>query len=114
MEAIGEAEDSLNELCAHLAQFPLPIITGIGHERDESIADMVANIKLKTPTSVAEYILARMIQFDSNINLIIDRISNQIQSIVHEQKISLVILTYALLLPARQALAFSNQSWYKI
>jgi len=44
------------ELAANVAQFPIPIITGIGHEKDESIVDMVANTKLKTPTAVADFI----------------------------------------------------------
>lgn len=44
------------ELCSALAQFPLPIVTGIGHERDESVADLVAFRALKTPTAVAEFL----------------------------------------------------------
>ncbi|MBR1563959.1 MAG: exodeoxyribonuclease VII large subunit [Paludibacteraceae bacterium] len=43
------------ELALHIAQFPLPVITGIGHTRDISVADMVAHKSLKTPTAVAEY-----------------------------------------------------------
>lgn len=45
------------ELAANLAQFPLPVLTGIGHEKDESVADMVAHTRLKTPTAVAEFLL---------------------------------------------------------
>jgi exodeoxyribonuclease VII large subunit len=45
------------DLCSHLAQFPLPVVTGIGHERDETIADMVAHTRQKTPTAVAEFIV---------------------------------------------------------
>ena len=43
------------ELCAHCAQFPLPIMTGIGHTRDVSVLDMVAYMALKTPTAVAAF-----------------------------------------------------------
>ncbi len=50
-------------LAYHIAQFPLPVITGIGHERDESVADMVAHTKLKTPTAVAEFIIDQMSHF---------------------------------------------------
>ena len=42
------------------ALFPLPVITGIGHERDESVLDMVAHTRMKTPTAVAEFLLSRM------------------------------------------------------
>lgn len=46
-------------LSAAVAQFPLPVITGIGHERDESVVDMVANIRCKTPTAVAAFLFER-------------------------------------------------------
>lgn len=43
-------------LASHVAQFPLPIYTGIGHERDNSVVDIVASASLKTPTATAEFI----------------------------------------------------------
>ncbi|MDE6629746.1 MAG: exodeoxyribonuclease VII large subunit [Muribaculaceae bacterium] len=43
------------ELAAHVAQFPLPVVIGIGHERDVTVLDYVANKRLKTPTAVAEW-----------------------------------------------------------
>jgi exodeoxyribonuclease VII large subunit len=43
-------------LCSHLAQFPLPVVTGIGHDKDRSVADMVAALELKTPTAVAVWL----------------------------------------------------------
>lgn len=48
------------ELAANCAQFPLPIITGIGHERDETVLDRVAHTRVKTPTAVAEFLIAKM------------------------------------------------------
>ena len=47
-------------LAAACAQFPLPIITGIGHERDDTVLDSVAHVRVKTPTAAAEYLIARM------------------------------------------------------
>lgn len=44
-------------LCSYLAQMPLPVITGIGHDKDVSVADMVAHLSLKTPTAVAAYLV---------------------------------------------------------
>ena len=44
-------------LAENVAQFPLPIITGIGHERDESILDMVSNTRVKTPTAAAAFLI---------------------------------------------------------
>ncbi len=52
------------ELALNLAQFPLPILTGIGHERDESVADLVAHTAFKTPTAVANFLIDRMQQFE--------------------------------------------------
>ena len=47
-------------LAAHCAQFPLPILAGIGHTRDVSVVDMVAYQSLKTPTAVAAFLVERM------------------------------------------------------
>lgn len=44
----------------HVTQFPLPVITGIGHDKDMSVTDMVANVAIKTPTAVADFIVGRM------------------------------------------------------
>ena len=52
------------ELGKAIALFPLPILTGIGHERDESVADLVSYKKLKTPTAVAEFLIAAFVAFD--------------------------------------------------
>ena len=54
-------------LCAHVAQFPLPIVTGIGHDKDESVADMVAARRLKTPTAVAAWVVEQMNEFDGRL-----------------------------------------------
>ena len=46
-------------LAANVAQFPLPVLSGIGHERDDTVIDMVAHTRLKTPTAVAAYLIER-------------------------------------------------------
>lgn len=46
-------------LAASVAQFPLPVAIGIGHERDVNVLDWVANIRLKTPTAVAEWLIGK-------------------------------------------------------
>ena len=47
-------------LAANCAQFPLPIITGIGHERDDTVIDKVAHTRVKTPTAAAAFLIACM------------------------------------------------------
>lgn len=46
-------------LANNVAQFPLPVIIGIGHERDTTVLDFVANMRVKTPTAAAEWLIAR-------------------------------------------------------
>ena len=46
-------------LAENVANFPIPIITGIGHDRDESILDMVAHLRVKTPTAAAQLLVSR-------------------------------------------------------
>ncbi|WP_077197162.1 exodeoxyribonuclease VII large subunit [Prevotella ihumii] len=48
------------QLAENVANFPIPIITGIGHERDESILDMVAHTSVKTPTAVAAFLIENL------------------------------------------------------
>jgi exodeoxyribonuclease VII large subunit len=47
-------------LASNCAQFPLPIITGIGHERDDTVLDFISNYRAKTPTAVADYLVTRL------------------------------------------------------
>jgi exodeoxyribonuclease VII large subunit len=56
------------ELAFTVAQFPLPVITGIGHDKDETVIDMVAHTRMKTPTAVAEFLIAGALQFSQELN----------------------------------------------
>jgi exodeoxyribonuclease VII large subunit len=51
----------------HITQFPLPVITGIGHDKDMSVTDMVASRALKTPTAVADFLIDCMANAENNI-----------------------------------------------
>lgn len=60
----GGATSDLNsfdnyDLAANIAQFPLPVISGIGHDRDNTVVDSVANIRVKTPTAAAEWLISK-------------------------------------------------------
>lgn len=63
-------------LSENVAQFPLPIITGIGHERDESILDMVSNTRVKTPTAAAALLI-------DNLRNVLDRLEQAGDFISH-------------------------------
>ncbi len=47
------------DLAAAIARFPLPVIVGIGHERDVTVLDYVANMRVKTPTAAASWLISR-------------------------------------------------------
>ena len=70
-------------LAEHVANFPLPIITGIGHDRDESILDMVSHTRVKTPTAAAALLI-------DHLKEMLDTVMNAQNSITRlvQQKLS--------------------------
>jgi len=52
----------------NVAQFPIPVLTGIGHEQDDSIVDMVAHTRLKTPTAVADFLINCLGNFEVSLD----------------------------------------------
>ena len=81
------------DIAVNIAQFPLPVITGIGHERDESIADMVANTSLKTPTAVAEYLINCFSDAEAHINQLRQNIVDLSRNILSRESEKLKIIT---------------------
>ncbi|MFW5760011.1 MAG: exodeoxyribonuclease VII large subunit [Cyclobacteriaceae bacterium] len=67
------------DLAAHVAQFPLPVITGIGHDRDETITDLVAHTKLKTPTAVAEFLISGLRVFEDKLEQLFEQLHGQVK-----------------------------------
>jgi exodeoxyribonuclease VII large subunit len=55
------------ELSRAVAKFPIPVITGIGHQKNETIVDMMAHTPTKTPTKAAEFIIAHNRHFEESI-----------------------------------------------
>ena len=73
-------------LAENVAQFPIHIITGIGHDRDESILDMVANTRVKTPTAAAALLIDNLRQVLERINEAQQRITMAISQRFSTQK----------------------------
>ena len=73
-------------LSSNIAQFPLPVLTGIGHDKDESIVDIIAYQKLKTPTAVAEFITEKTSLFEEKLNFLKDSVTNNIYQHIQERK----------------------------
>ena len=70
----------------HITQFPLPVLTGIGHGEDDSIADLVAHTRLKTPTAVAEFILDGVAAFEERINLMQQETISLVENRMEEER----------------------------
>ncbi len=70
----------------NIAQFPIPVFSGIGHERDETVVDFVAHTRLKTPTAVAEHILELVSDFDNRLEYLKDNIVSTTREILSTYK----------------------------
>lgn len=57
------------DLAYYITQFPFPVFTGIGHEQDDTISDMVAHTRLKTPTAVAGFLVDALAGFESMLEV---------------------------------------------
>jgi exodeoxyribonuclease VII large subunit len=73
-------------LAYNVAQFPIPVITGIGHEQDESVVDIVAHTHLKTPTAVAEYLISAFQDAEDYINELQNNVIEIFQEAVSIEK----------------------------
>lgn len=83
-------------LCNHVAQFPIPVLTGIGHDKDTSVADMVAHTAFKTPTAVAAWLVERMTQVDGWLAWAGLQLGNSALEITHAAAVGLERLGAAL------------------
>lgn len=97
----GGATSDLNSfdsypLAANIAQFPLPVITGIGHERDDTVIDLVANTRVKTPTAAAEWIIARLHEADLHVAGLSLAVSDEVRNRILREKQTLQRTTSSL------------------
>jgi exodeoxyribonuclease VII large subunit len=73
------------DLALNCAQFPLPVIAGIGHQRDFTILDMVAHTSVKTPTAVAEFLIAHLQEAENQVMDVFSDIQNVIKSRIENE-----------------------------
>jgi exodeoxyribonuclease VII large subunit len=74
------------DLCVAIATCELPVLTGIGHDIDETLADLVAYTSLKTPTAVAEYLVQRLMNYEQAILQYAESIQQQALTQIQEQQ----------------------------
>lgn len=79
-------------LAASCAQFPLPIITGIGHERDDTVLDAVAHTRVKTPTAAAACLLNHMLQTASRLEQLQEDLLRSVRERLTEEQLRLTTL----------------------
>lgn len=80
-------------LAAHCAQFPIPIITGIGHERDDSIVDMIAHTRMKTPTAVAAFLIGLADEQAERVRVLQQMLCAGSNEIIQSRQNELTLLT---------------------
>jgi len=80
-------------LAVHCTQFPLPILTGIGHQRDETILDSVAHACLKTPTAVAEFLIGKMQEANYLLDNVVEGITEFVETLQENRHQQLENLT---------------------
>ena len=73
-------------LAANCAQFPLPIITGIGHERDDTVLDLVAHARVKTPTAAAEYLIATLSDAAAALDTLVASLTANLTECIHREE----------------------------
>ena len=83
-------------LAAHCAQFPLPVITGIGHERDDTMLDVVAFYRAKTPTAVADFLIGCMTETYNELMTIQHSLVDSSVEMITNAKMNLHQLFYSL------------------
>lgn len=75
------------QLARNVANFPLPIITGIGHDRDESVLDMISYKRVKTPTAAADFLIDRLHQVDIALDEAAKRITRYATEKMNTEKL---------------------------
>ena len=94
----GGATSELNsfdnfELANEVAQFPIPVIVGIGHERDVTVLDYVAAMSVKTPTAAAEWLIQRGTNALAHLDELQDAVVNAVRDTVAEAREHLAYFT---------------------
>lgn len=80
-------------LAMNIANFPLPIITGIGHERDDTVIDMVSHTRVKTPTAAAELLIGVVLDSAAHLQQLSVRFADRIRILMEEEKHRMTVLS---------------------
>lgn len=103
----GGATSELNsfdnyDLASNVAQFPIPVIVGIGHERDVTVLDYVAAMRVKTPTAAAEWLIQRGANALAHLDELQDSVVNAVRDTVGQAREHLAYFTSIIPATARR------------
>ncbi|MCX6228591.1 MAG: exodeoxyribonuclease VII large subunit [Bacteroidia bacterium] len=105
-------------LAYFITQLPIPVLTGIGHEKDDSIVDMVAHTRLKTPTAVAEFLVNTLAKFDTTIDELNWHFAQKVDEILLEARSKIEFYTRAIAPILQEKITKTNtkldQTIYKV
>jgi exodeoxyribonuclease VII large subunit len=96
-------------LAIRVANFPIPVLIGIGHEIDQSVLDLVCYHSLKTPTAVADYVVEHNAQFESQLDELAQELRDQIQKRIQDEQEHISRLVHELNLACKSRIAIENQ-----
>lgn len=96
-------------LAAACAQFPLPVITGIGHERDDTVLDSVAHTRVKTPTAAAEFLIESMDSAADELEMLASRLHEGVRNLLQQEQRRLSGYKNRFLLP--HTIVYPMQKW---
>jgi len=95
-------------LCYYCAQYPLPILSGIGHDRDLSVLDQVSKVSVKTPTAAAEYLLSSLSQEAYRLDTNSNKFHQSVQTLMDAYKQQLSANSDRLRLHARERIHLAD------
>jgi len=95
------------ELASHICQFPLPVLSGIGHERDVSVADMVSHSRFKTPTATAQFLIDNMHNSLLKVENLTDSIYNFAEEMIDNESVFLKEIASKIFSASRNVLRIS-------
>lgn len=83
-------------MALNIANFPLPVITGIGHERDDTVIDIVSHTRVKTPTAAAEFLISTLLEPAMRLDELSRRLAEGISSRMDEERHRMALLSQKL------------------
>ena len=97
------------DLAYNCVQFPLPIITGIGHERDDTVLDMILHTRVKTPTAAAEFLIGHMRETAEELEAMVEVMNKKIPERLKREKE--LLDRWTLRIPARVQMRLQKEEY---